>query len=113
MDGKENAYHMLFLGMCMSLRGSYQVESNLESGYGRSDIILKSRSSALPSVIIEFKQGKNIEQLKEKALQQIFDQKYYMGLTGEVLCIGLAHDKKRCAAAYKMMQPAQDAAGSQ
>ena len=113
MDGKENAYHMLFLGMCMSLRGSYQVESNLESGYGRSDIILKSRTSALPSVIIEFKQGKNIEQLKEKALQQIFDQKYYMGLTGEVLCIGLAHDKKRCAAAYKMMQPAQDAAGSQ
>ena len=113
MDGKENAYHMLFLGMCMSLRGSYQVESNLESGYGRSDIILKSRTSALPSVIIEFKQGKNIEQLKEKALQQIFDQKYYMGLTGEVLCIGLAHDKKRCAAAYKMIRPAQDAAGSQ
>lgn len=35
LDAKENAYHMLFLGMCMAMRGSYKVTSNLESGYGR------------------------------------------------------------------------------
>lgn len=40
MDAKENAYHMLFLGMCITLRGSYKVTSNLEAGYGRSDITL-------------------------------------------------------------------------
>lgn len=103
MDAKENAYHMLFLGMCMTLRGSYQVSSNLESGTGRSDIILKSLKTSLPNVVIEFKQGEDIETLKEQALQQIMDQKYYAGLKGEVLCIGLAHDKKRCSVAYKIL----------
>lgn len=34
-DAKENAYHMLFLGMCITLRGLYKVSSNLEAGYGR------------------------------------------------------------------------------
>lgn len=103
MDAKENAYHMLFLGMCMTLRGAYQVSSNLESGTGRSDITLKSLNTALPNVIIEFKQGSNIEELKETALQQIIEKKYYVGLEGETLCIGLAHDKKRCTVSYKIL----------
>lgn len=103
MDTKENAYHMLFLGMCMTLRGSYQVSSNLESGAGRSDITLKSLKKSLPNVIVEFKQGSNIEELKETALLQILEKKYYAGLDGEVLCIGLAHDKKRCAVSYEIL----------
>lgn len=103
MDAKENAYHMLFLGMCMTLRGSYQVSSNLEVGSGRSDITLKSLKKSLPNVIIEFKQGKDIEILKEKALQQIMEKEYFTGLDGEVLCIGLAHDRKRCLVSYKIL----------
>lgn len=104
MDARENAYHMLFLGMCITLRGAYKVTSNLESGYGRSDIILESLNSANCHVIIEFKQGKELEQLKEEALEQIFEQKYYSGLKGEIICIGLAHDKKRCQMVYKMLR---------
>lgn len=104
MDAKENAYHMLFLGMCMTLRGSYQVSSNLESGGGRSDITLKSLKTSLPNVIVEFKQGKNIEELKEIALRQIIEKEYYVGLEGEILCIGLAHDKKQCAVSYKILR---------
>ena len=38
MDAKENAYHMLFLGMCIALRGTYKVTSNIESGYGRDEL---------------------------------------------------------------------------
>jgi len=30
-----------------------------------------------------------------EALQQILDNQYYTGLAGEVICVGLAHDKKR------------------
>lgn len=101
MDARENAYHMLFLGMCITLRGSYKVTSNLEAGYGRSDITLQSVSPKNINVILEFKQGENIDQLKEEALKQILDNQYYTGLTGEVLCVGIAHDKKRCDIAYK------------
>lgn len=103
MDAKENSYHMLFLGMCITLRGSYKVTSNLEAGYGRSDIALEALSPKNIHVILEFKQGENTEQLKQEALSQIFDNKYYTGLSGEVLCVGVAHNKKRCDIAYKVI----------
>lgn len=103
MDAKENAYHMLFLGMCITLRGAYKVTSNLEAGYGRSDITLQALLPKNISVIIEFKQGENIEKLKEDALQQILDNQYYTGLSGEVLCVGVAHDKKRCDIAHQIV----------
>lgn len=104
MDAKENAYHMLFLGMCITLRGTYKVTSNIEVGYGRSDITLESLSHANSHVIIELKQGEDLERLTEEALQQILDNQYYTGLKGEVICIGLAHDKKRCSMVYKIIR---------
>lgn len=104
MDAKENAYHMLFLGMCITLRGSYKVTSNLEAGYGRSDITLQALSPNGINVIVEFKQGKDLQQLKEAALKQILDNKYYTGLTGDVLCVGIAHDKKICDISYKVVK---------
>lgn len=103
-SAESNAYHMLFLGMCIALSGSYKVISNLEAGYGRSDITLQSLSPKNISVIVEFKQGEKIEQLKEDALKQILDNQYFAGLSGEILCVGVAHDKKRCDITYKVIQ---------
>ncbi|MCL2125999.1 MAG: ATP-binding protein, partial [Oscillospiraceae bacterium] len=100
-DAKENAYHMLFLGMCITLRGIYRISSNIESGHGRSDILMESLSGDRPHVVIEFKQGEDVETLKDDALRQILDNRYYEGLRGEVLCMGVAHDKKRCALAHE------------
>lgn len=71
MDAKENPYHMLFLGMCIALRGSYKVISNLEAGYGRNDITLQALSPKNIHVILEFKQGRDTEKLKEEALEQM------------------------------------------
>lgn len=102
-DAKENAYHMLLLGMCISLRNLYLVTSNLEAGHGRHDIRLEARKKGYMHIIIEFKQGKDIENLKNVALQQILDEQYYAGLSGEILCLGIAHDIKRCAIAYQKL----------
>ena len=104
MDAKENAYHMLFLGMCITLKGLYRVTSNLESGYGRSDVMLEAQKAGYPHVVIEFKQGKDLEKLKKEALRQILDQKYYAKLRGQVICIGIAHDKKRCEMEYRVVE---------
>jgi hypothetical protein len=103
-DAKENAYHMLFLGMCVSLAGLYKITSNLETGHGRSDIRLESRYETRPHLIIEFKQGEDLDRLKKEALEQITDRKYYHGLKGEVVCVGVAHDKKRCAVEWKVIE---------
>lgn len=100
-DAKENAYHMLFLGMCISVRGIYEVSSNLEQGHGRSDITLKALEPGRPHIILEFKQGSDVETLKKSALKQILKKQYYSGLSGEVLCVGIAHDKKQCALTWE------------
>ena len=102
-DAKENAYHMLMLGMVMHLREIYEITSNIESGTGRSDIKLKSKSPSRPHIILEFKQGKDVDKLKHEALKQIDDKQYYVGLTGDVLCVGIAHDKKRCELVHEMI----------
>ena len=93
----ENSYHMLFLGMSISVSGMYEITSNLEAGHGRGDIIMKSLQPHLrPHIVIEFKGGENVEKLKQEALDQIFEKKYYVKLSGKVLCVGLAHNMKEC-----------------
>ncbi|MCL1834892.1 MAG: ATP-binding protein [Oscillospiraceae bacterium] len=99
-DAKENAYHMLFLGMCISLNDLYKITSNIESGHGRSDIRMESLFPERPHIVIEFKQGEDVDTLKEEALAQILDKKYHQGLDGDCLCIGIAHNIKECAIAW-------------
>ena len=53
------------------------------------------------NIVIEFKQGEAVDALKEEALQQILDNQYYSGLHGDTLCIGIAHDKKKCSISHK------------
>ena len=103
-DLKENSYHMLLLGMAISVSGMYRISSNQESGDGRPDIVLESlRPELRPHVIFELKQGENVEKLKKEALAQIFEKKYYSKLKGNILCVGLAHNKKKCELVYEEM----------
>ncbi len=45
-----------------------------------------------------------IVKLKEAALRQVLNNRYYTGLNGKVLCIGLAHNKKECDMAWKYLE---------
>ena len=94
----ENSFHNFFLGMAISTTGMYKIKSNMETGDGRGDIVMESlHPDDRPHIVIEFKQGANIDELKQVALDQIFEKKYYAKLQGSVLYIGLAHDMKKCA----------------
>lgn len=77
---KESFYHGLMLGLvAMLYGGSYKVDSNRESGYGRFDIALTPRDKAHPGVIMEFKVAETPEGMEaraQEALQQI-DKKAY------------------------------------
>ncbi|MDR1523170.1 MAG: AAA family ATPase [Endomicrobium sp.] len=102
-DTKENAYHMLFLGMGLTLDNYYSITSNLETGDGRSDIRMESLRQNHPHIIIEFKQGEDTAKLKIQALSQIKEKRYYAGLQGKVLCMGVAHNKKKCDIASEII----------
>ncbi len=99
---KENSYHMMMLGMCLCLDKDYEIISNREVGRGRDDLILKAKDEKKTSFVLEFKYLKEdkkdlekaLDNLSNKAIQQIKDNKYDYGLKGKVIYIGLAHHGK-------------------
>ena len=99
---KENSYHMMMLGMCLCLNKDYDIISNREVGKGRDDLILKAKDEKKTSFVLEFKYLKEdkkdlekaLDELSNKAIQQIKENKYDYGLKGKVIYIGLAHHGK-------------------
>ena len=99
---KENSYHMMMLGMCLCLNKDYEIISNREVGKGRDDLILKAKDEKKTSFVLAFKYLKDdkkdfekaLDDLSNKAIQQIKDNKYDYGLKGKVIYIGLAHHGK-------------------
>lgn len=75
----EKSYHLFVLGMLVSLRDSYQIDSNR----GRYDIMLTPLHSNLPGIIIEFKKATIINSLEDsaqEALEQIEQKRYAQAL---------------------------------
>ncbi len=81
-DAPERFYHGFVLGLMVELKGSYEVTSNRESGFGRYDIMLVPRKMGqLDPMAIEFKVRKprkeaSLEETVAAALQQIDDKEY-------------------------------------
>ena len=86
----ESMYHMMLLGMFSSFK-MYEVKSNVETGLGRVDILMR-REDKKESIVIEIKAGDKfdkLEDLLEEARDQIKDRKYGEDLKGEVIKIGV------------------------
>lgn len=81
-DAPERFYHGFVLGLMVELKGSYEIISNRESGFGRYDIMLIPREKGkLDPIVIEFKVRKSgkeasMEETVAAALQQIEDKEY-------------------------------------
>jgi hypothetical protein len=103
-DSGESFYHGFLLGLLKSIRG-FSIISNLESGKGRCDIVLKNRSRKGQVVILELKATKDyarLETLCEQALKQIDEQKYAQPFINDyykpenMLKYGIAFCGKEC-----------------
>jgi len=84
---EEKYYHNLMLGFVFGLSDVYEIHSNREYGTGRVDLALKSKDGKLPNYIFEFKVSKKIKDLKsdcEKALAQIEEKKYEIGIENPI-----------------------------
>lgn len=101
--GSEGFYHGLILGLIALMDDQYKIKSNRESGDGRYDICLFPKNRNVPGIIMEFKQGRNIDssklnELAEDALQQITIKRYdsemqELGITN-ILKLGIAFSGK-------------------
>ena len=97
----ENPYQTLLAGFFYALDSYYLMSSNIESGYGRADIILNPRNKTWAGYIFELKRAKtdNLEKEAQEAFNQIDDKKYDTMLkrngVKDVVKIGLVFDGKK------------------
>ena len=102
----ENPYQTLLGGFFYALDDYYIMHPNIESGYGRADIILKPRNKAWAGYILELKRAKTDDEEKEveEALKQIDDNRYETLLkregVKEIIKIGLVFNGKEIVSTY-------------
>ena len=100
-EEKENFYHGIMLGLLRNHR-NWIVKSNVESGEGFVDILIKPEDPD-EGILIELKYSKTFDGLEkacERAMEQIKDRRYDEALREEgrrhILAYGIAFCKKRC-----------------
>ena len=100
---EENSYHLFVIGLVSIMSENYFVKSNVESGDGIPDLVLKPRNKKDKAFIFEFKysrakDSRNLKRTAKSALKQINDRNYVNGLKYEgyenVVKIGMGFRKK-------------------
>ena len=100
-EEKENFYHGMMLGLLRNHR-NWIVKSNVESGEGFVDILIKPEDPD-EGILIELKYSKTFDGLEkacERAMEQVKNRRYDEALREEgrchILVYGIAFCKKRC-----------------
>ena len=100
---EENSYHLFVIGIVSIMSENYLVKSNVESGDGIPDLVLKPKNKTKKAFIFEFKysrakDSKNLKRTARSALKQINDRNYSEGLKyegyKEIVKIGMGFRKK-------------------
>ena len=94
----ERFYHGFVLGLVVDLQNRYFITSNLESGFGRYDVVLEPKNPSLDdAMILEFKvrnrrREESLEDTVHAALKQIEEKQYAVKLRER----GIPEDRIRC-----------------
>ncbi|MES2200285.1 MAG: AAA family ATPase [Chlamydiota bacterium] len=101
-NAPERVYHAFVLGLLASLKGTYEIRSNKESGLGRYDVCLIPKNREKLGIILEFKKAKKEEKdlkaLASSAIAQIETLHYVTELKScgikKILALGMAFQGK-------------------
>ena len=102
---EERFYHNLILGMLLYLDDKYSIKSNIEEGYGRTDVLMFPLNKKVnPEFIFEFKvsekgDDESMEKAVNEALNQIKDKEYEIEMqqhkVKDILNLGIAFNGKK------------------
>ena len=92
----EKPYHNLILGSILYLEDRYTIDSNIERGFGRTDLTLTPKDRSEAGYIFEFKVVESQEEMQkglDQALEQIKSKKYDINMknegVNEIIYIGM------------------------
>jgi hypothetical protein len=107
----EAVYQAFILGLVAGLADDYIINSNIETGDGRCDVLMIPRDINLQGFILEFKRDdseENLKSLAEQALTQIINKKYVTKLKQQkvksALALGIAFAGKKVFIAAKLLK---------
>jgi uncharacterized protein YecA (UPF0149 family) len=96
---KENFYHGMLLGL-LRYKTDWDIKSNIESGIGYCDILLRPSKKVGIVIEIKYAQDGNLEKACQVALEQIENKQYDAILKDdgikEIIKYGIAFYKKNC-----------------
>ncbi len=99
VDRKENFYHGMILGLLRS-QENWLIQSNAETGEGYSDISIYTPEHIGIVIELKYAHDGNLEKACAKALQQIREKKYAVGLRRKgmerIITYGIAFYEKEC-----------------
>ncbi|MBT8420788.1 MAG: ATP-binding protein, partial [Gammaproteobacteria bacterium] len=98
----EVVYQSFVLGLLANLGHQYRIESNIESGLGRADILMIPKTNGRQGIVMEFKRlgkGETMERKLEAALKQIEEKNYgakmqFQGII-DILKLAIVFDRKQ------------------
>jgi hypothetical protein len=106
----ESFHHGFMLGLFVQMDGNYKIDSNIEYGLGRPDIVIIPNDNTKDAYIFEFKWestkgAKTLDALTYEAVKQIRDKKYREGLIAKyghknIICIGIGFKGKEIKISY-------------
>ena len=90
---KESTYQAVVMTLMNMLSDRYIVKVEAPAGQGRADMLLSPRNRGDPCIIFELKvaeKEKDLDARVDEAFEQINDRRYYDGMEGRVVLIGMA-----------------------
>lgn len=89
----ETSYEQILMAVLYGVSGHYRVRSEQEEGNGRVDIVMEPRRPGLAGMVWELKRvdsEKELDAASRKAMEQIHERRYYLGMEGTVLLYGIS-----------------------
>ena len=89
----ENSYVLVVMTLMHAMGRRYDIRTEVEQGNGRIDLIMRPRSAGTFPMVMEFKKVSSEKELvpaAEAAIKQIHEKKYYLGMEGDVILMGMS-----------------------
>lgn len=89
----EDVYEAVLMTVMYSLTQRYEVKMEQDAGNGRIDILMRPKVAGDPPLVFELKVAhskKDLDKELDDAFWQIHDRRYYAGMPGKVILIGIS-----------------------
>ena len=89
----EQSYELIVTVTLKRLINGYDVRTEVQSGNGRTDIVMFPGDADNPGIVIELKRAGRPEVLDravDEAISQIHDRRYYNSMRGRIILYGIA-----------------------